>query len=276
MKDYLKQILENVENQVLARCSVREYLQARLLQCLQDGGVFHSWAFQRGTALRFLYSFPRFSEDLDFALEGPGAEDTFRTVLTKVKRLFESEDYSIRIKINDTKTVKSAFVRFPELPFELGLSPHTTEALSIKVEIDTNPPAGSKYERQFIMFPYAFSITTQDLPSMFASKCHALLCRPYTKGRDWFDFVWYVSKKIVPNYTHLTYAINQEGPWKKQNINTNKEWLLESLKIKIMKIDWDAARHDVENFLQIKDRETLNVWGVDFFLSLVKSFAKIK
>ncbi len=69
------------------------------------------------------------------------------------------------------------------------------QTIKIKLEVDTNPPAGSEFEKHFIDFPYAFSIVSQDLPSLFASKCHALLCRPFVKGRDWFDFVWYISKK---------------------------------------------------------------------------------
>ena len=76
MKDFLRQLLNPVENQILARQVTREYLQALLLQSLQDRGAFSTWLFQGGTALRYLYSAPRFSEDLDFALIEPGVEDT--------------------------------------------------------------------------------------------------------------------------------------------------------------------------------------------------------
>ena len=126
-----------------------------------------------------------------------------------------------------------------------------------------------------IDFPYSFSIVSQDLPSLFASKCHALLCRPFIKGRDWFDFVWYVSKKIVPNYIHLTQAIDQEGPWKKQNIIVTKSWLIETLTEKIEKIDWVNAKRDTENFLREQERESLKVWGTDFFLAMVKKLSQV-
>ena len=112
MKDFLRQILSGMESQILGRCIIREYLQARLLQSLQDRGTFNTWVFQGGTALRFLYGMPRFSEDLDFALVEPGKEDNFREVLANARRVFRAEDYDIGVKVNDTKTVKSAFLRF--------------------------------------------------------------------------------------------------------------------------------------------------------------------
>jgi hypothetical protein len=135
MKDYLRQILRGIDNPVLARCLTREYLQARLLQSLQDRGAFHTWVFQGGTALRFLYSMPRFSEDLDFALVEPGMPAAFRENVTGAQRAFAAESYEVSIRINDKRTVKSAFVSFKGLLFELGLSAHASETLSIKVEM---------------------------------------------------------------------------------------------------------------------------------------------
>jgi len=77
MKEYIKQHIENIQDMNLARCLVREYLQARILEFLQENGAFTNWVFVGGTALRFLYSMPRFSEDLDFSLLRRGEEDRF-------------------------------------------------------------------------------------------------------------------------------------------------------------------------------------------------------
>ena len=172
------------------------------------------------------------------------------------------------------KVVKTAFLKdssFGKLfVFRHPRGPSDKRVIKIKLEIDTNPPEGSAFEANFISFPYSFSIVTQDLPSLFASKCHALLCRPYTKGRDWFDFVWYVSKNINPNYILLKYAIEQAGPWSGKKNNITKEWLSGALIDKISKINWDDAKRDVENFLRERERESLKVWGKDFFIAMVK------
>jgi predicted nucleotidyltransferase component of viral defense system len=119
MKDYLKQQVESIQDANLARCITREYLQARLLECLQENGAFANWAFVGGTALRFLYSMPRFSEDLDFSLTKPSIEDDFTKLMKKAKVRFQTEDYSVIIKAKTEKTVKSALVKFDELLFQL-------------------------------------------------------------------------------------------------------------------------------------------------------------
>ena len=142
MKDYLKSQIEKVSDVNLARCITREYLQARFLESMQNCGAFVNWAFVGGTALRFLYLMPRFSEDLDFSILKPGIEDRFAEYIKKAKAIFGAENYSLSIKAKTTKTVKSAFVKFDGLLFELGLSPHVSEVISIKIEIDTDPPAG--------------------------------------------------------------------------------------------------------------------------------------
>ena len=112
-----------------------------------------------------------------------------------------------------------------------------------------------------------YSIKTQDLPSLFASKNHALLCRNYIKGRDWYDFVWYVSRKTSINFLLLSNSLKQTGPWKDQNISVTPKWLLQKLKEKINSIDWDDTKKDVARFLKPRELTTLDVWSKKFFLS---------
>ena len=140
MKELLKQLVKEKSNQLLKKNAVREYLQARVLQSLQDDGVFLNWAFLGGTALRFLFNIPRYSEDLDFSLINPEEACDFKRVLKKIKVLFEAENYDIHIQVSPVKTVMSAFLKFPGILYEMGISPHVNEVLSIKFEIDTNPP----------------------------------------------------------------------------------------------------------------------------------------
>jgi len=249
MKEFLRQILNGVENPVLGRCLVREYLQARLLQSFQDKGVFNIWLFQGGTALRFLYSMPRFSEDLDFALAKAGMEDNFRDILLNARKTFEAEDYDISIKVNDTKTVKSAFVKFGGLLFELGLSAHRSETLSIKVEIDTNPPAGATCESTIVRRHVTLNLRHHDKASLLAGKLHAVLARRYIKGRDIYDLIWYLSDRSwpQPNIELLNNALVQTN-WKGPEV-TQDNWR-HLLREKVDKLKWASVVEDVEPFLQ--------------------------
>ena len=120
---------------------MREYLQAQILRSLQRAGAFVPLAFQGGTALRFLFAIRRYSEYLDFALERRDRGYDFRVFLKVIEGDLLREGYAVGVKANDRKVVHSAFISFPGLLFEMGLSPHRNESLSIKVEVDTNPPA---------------------------------------------------------------------------------------------------------------------------------------
>ncbi|MFH1832528.1 MAG: nucleotidyl transferase AbiEii/AbiGii toxin family protein [bacterium] len=256
--------------------ALKEITQEIALSALARVNFFNKAAFQGGSCLRIVHGLNRFSEDLDFILFKPDRTFVWEPFLKSLQLEFKL--YSLEFDVIDRskadKAVKMAFLKensFGKVfvfTHPRGLSDKQT--IKIKLEIDTNPAEGSEFKNHFINFPYSFSIISQNLPSLFASKCHALLCRPFIKGRDWFDFVWYVSKKVVPNYVHLTKAIDQEGPWKKQNVIVTKFWLIKSLTEKIEKIDWVKAKYDVENFLRASDRESLKVWGADFFLDMVK------
>lgn len=142
--------------------------------------------------------------------------------------------------------------------------------LFIKLEIDTNPPLGSTEVMRYLDFPIDYAIATQDLPSNFAQKCHALLCRQYVKGRDWFDFSWYITKKTTINFIFLQNALFQTGPWAGKIIPVDKQWLMHALEEKIKTIDWQAVSQEVRRFLSESDRAGLNVWSVDFFLHKLK------
>ncbi len=249
MKALLRQIVDGVANQILGRCIMREYLQARLLQTFQDHAVFNTWVFQGGTALRFLYSIPRFSEDLDFALVDPGMEDNFQKNLADVGKAFEAENYNISIRINDAKTVKSAFVRFRGLLFELGLSPHESENLSIKVEVDTNPPSGAKVVSTIVRRHITLNLRHHDKASLLAGKLHAVLSRRYTKGRDIYDLIWYLSDRTWPgpNIELLTNALQQTG-WKGPKV-TLMNWR-ELVCQHVETFQWKQVVRDAEPFLE--------------------------
>jgi predicted nucleotidyltransferase component of viral defense system len=256
MKAFLRQILGGVGNQVLGRCIMREYLQARLLQTLQDRAVFNTWVFQGGTALRFLYSMPRFSEDLDFALVEPGVEDNFRDNLANAGKAFETENYDVNMRIDDAKTVKSAFVRFRGLLFEFGLSPHESETLSIKVEVDTNPPPGAKVVSTVVRRHIALNLRHHDKASLLAGKLHAVLMRRYIKGRDIYDLIWYLSDRTwpEPNIELLNNSLKQTG-WDGSEATT-ANWR-ELVYQRVEMFQWKQVVRDVEPFLERAEDITL-------------------
>lgn len=143
---------------------------------------------------------------------------------------------------------------------------HKDQKLKIKLEIDCNPPAGSGFEFTYLDFPVDFEVGHQDLSSNFALKTHALLCRPYLKGRDWYDFNWYIAQDITLNLELLKNALVQYGPWKGQDLGIDREWLVQELGRKIASIDWKNAAADVERFLKPVEQKSLSLWSERFYM----------
>ena len=249
MKDHVKSLIEKTQDNNSARCLVREYLQARVLESLQDNGAFVTWVFVGGTALRFLYSMPRFSEDLDFSLVDAGVEDNFTELMKKIKSTFEAEDYSLTIKAKSEKNDKSAFLKFEGLLYEIGLSPHRSETISIKVEIDTQPPSGAGLETSVVRRHCLLNLQHHDKGSLLAGKLHALLSRRYVKGRDIYDLMWYLSDKTwpEPNLVLLNHALKQTGG--KGKAVTAENWR-NKISVLISMYDWDKVMADVRPFVE--------------------------
>ena len=248
MKAYLRSILET-STPGGERLLVREALQAEILTALQRLGAMIPLAFHGGTALRFLYAIPRFSEDLDFALERMDRGYDFRAYLKAIRADLERQGYEIEIKLNDRKIVHKAFVRFPGLLFDLGLSPHRSEALAIKLEVDTRPPQGATLDTTLIRRHRTLQLQHHDRASLFAGKIHAVLQRSYTKGRDLYDLLWYLSdpKWPIPNLEMLNNALEQSA-WSGPMV-TPDTWP-EVLETRLREIDWRPALSDVEPFLE--------------------------
>jgi len=249
MKEEIKQIIAAAPDTLRARSLVREYCQARILQFLQEDGIFRSWIFHGGTALRFLYSLPRYSEDLDFSLEAPGDVPNFRGIINSVCKLFEAEAYRVEAKIKDESTVKSAFVRFHGLLHELGLSPHSKEVFSVKVEIDANPPRGGITETTVVRRYVVLNLNHYDKASFLSGKLHAVLSRSYVKGRDLYDLFWYISDPgwPPPNIPFLNAALEQTR-WDVTEI-TAENWMLAAAR-RLEGIDWKSAVNDVRPFIE--------------------------
>lgn len=266
MKDYCLELASKETDPNSKLNIMREYLQAYILRIMQDEGAFRSLAFLGGTALRFLYGLPRFSEDLDFSLTKKEEYDFVR-LMSKIKAELTAAVYDISVTYNDKKVVHSAFVRFSGLMYEAGISSLRSQKFSIKIEVDTNPPIGAVLKTDIVNKFFPISFLSYDIPSLFAGKLHALLSRKYTKGRDLFDLGWYLSrwKDLTPNIALLCNALKQTG-WKNElpSIDNWRDFLYKV----VMDLDWNKVREDIDNFLE--NSSDLNVFSKQNILVLIK------
>jgi predicted nucleotidyltransferase component of viral defense system len=249
MKEHLTTLVRDAPTPAHGRNVAREYLQARILSALQGTGAFIPLAFHGGTALRFLYRTPRYSEDLDFALERDREQYDFRAYLQDIRRTLQAERYDVALKVNDRKTVHSAFIRFLGLLHEMKLSPHPEERLAIKIEVDTNPPAGAGLATTVVRRHVILQLQHHDRASLLAGKLHAILQRPYLKGRDLYDLLWYLSDPEwpAPNLTMLNNALAQTD-WPGARL-TEATWR-EAVGARLREADWTRAVADVRPFLE--------------------------
>lgn len=228
---------------------MREYLQARILAVLQRTGAMIPLAFHGGTALRFLYNSQRYSEDLDFALERATEQYDFRGYLRAIRSTLTAEGYAVELKVSDQKVVHSAFVRFAGLLYEVGLSPFRDEVLAVKIEVDTNPPPGAELATTVIRRHVPLQLQHHDRTSLLAGKLYAILQRPYTKGRDIYDLLWYLSEPQwpPPNLILLNNALQQTG-WPGPELTT--EMWREVVRRRLHALNWEQVAADVRPFLE--------------------------
>ena len=249
----------------------KEISQEIALMALSRTEFFKHAAFQGGTCLRIVYNLSRFSEDLDFIFFEPKKQFSWKHFLGEIQLEFNSFGLSLDVKDRSEADpiVKKAFLKENSFGQVLQLSysrdQGDTQAILIKLEVDTDPPLGSVFEPKLVEFPTPFSLVAQDLPSLFAGKIHALLCRKYVKGRDLFDFIWYVTRRVEINYTFLQEALFQQGPWKTRRETVNSSWVRKRLKERLVSINWQAVKRDVEIFLKPRDLASLDLWEFSFF-----------
>jgi hypothetical protein len=267
MKEYLADLVKKTPTTLEGRNLVREYLQARILESLQKSGAMIPLAFHGGTALRFLFSHGRYSEDLDFALEGNREYYNFRDFLKAIRSDLSPEGYQIEIKANDQKTVHSAFIRFPGLLYEMGLSPMQSEVLAVKIEVDTQPPMGAGLATTVVRRFVVLQLHHHDKPSLLSGKLHAILQRSYTKGRDIYDLLWYLSDPTwpAPNLILLNNALTQTN-WN-GGLLTEENWKQQVWQ-RLQTLTWSGIVEDVRPF--VEPSFNLNLLTLDNFERILK------
>lgn len=245
--------------------SLREITQELVLASLGRSDFFSHASFQGGTCLRIFHGLDRFSEDLDFSLLKPNCDFQWAGYLQLITRdlaLYGYETAGSPEPLKDDAIQKI-------LDFRYGGRTGSLAKIRITLEIDTNPPEGAQEERRVIDFPFLSRVTVQDLPSLFAGKLHALLCREYLKGRDWFDFLWYTSRRIGVNYPYLAAALKQAGPYKDMKLTIDRSWLTDALEKRIKALDFKRAALDVRRFIAPSEQSSLDLWSEEVFLAQV-------
>ena len=257
---------------------LREILQQSALLGLSRLRFFEHAAFYGGTALRILYGLDRFSEDLDFSLLKPDVHFNFRPFLEGLQREMESLGFHVEVSAKqEVSPIRSAFVKGNTLNLLLTISEgtsvvkgmHFDEKIHIKLEVDTNPPPGFDVETKLVLNPTPFYVLTYSPRDLFAGKMHALLCRSWkgrVKGRDWYDFIWFIRGGIHVHLSHLAARMRQSNHLAADE-ELNDEKMLTLLKEKIGQIDWEQAKSDVRVFVQ--DPKALDLWSSSFFLDLL-------
>lgn len=254
----------------------KEIIQEIALVGLWRAKFYEIAAFYGGTALRIFYGLDRFSEDLDFTLLSPNSNVNLKPYLDAIKHELESYGFIITIKTkqkNKESQVQSAFLKSDtiELLLQVGMKASNLKELKIKIELDTNPPPDFNTSIVSLFNPTTCSVRIVEKGDLFAGKMHALLYRKWNdrvKGRDWYDFIWYVKEKIPLNLAHLESRIKQGGDYPfPPNLNANN--FNQLLIDRIEKLDFEKAKSDVAPF--IKDKAVLNLWNKDFFKGLAKN-----
>lgn len=250
MKEEALALVKNVDDPAQALNLLREYLQMCILRSLHESEAFINLSFVGGTALRLIHDLPRFSEDLDFSLEQTGGYQP-RKWMEKLKRDLQLAGFDATVSLNERKTVHAAWIRVTGLLKDARLAGRQEQKLSVKLEIDTRPPAGAVSSTEVITRQLMFVVRRHDLPSLMAGKIHALLTRAYPKGRDWFDLVWYLSKRppVAPNLVLLQNALDQTEGSGAVDGSGWSELLLDRLE----SLDMSALAIDVRPFLERPD-----------------------
>jgi predicted nucleotidyltransferase component of viral defense system len=266
MKERALSIVKQEKNPQLSFNKLREYLQHVILRELFEQGVLDNIVFHGGTALRILFDLRRFSEDLDFHTLNKN-EFYLEKVIKKLINHLPKQGYRLSVTTNYKGAVQSVFIKFDSILSEAGLSRQKGEKLRVKIEVDTKPPEGYNTKSSLINKYFPFGLIHHDRTSFLSGKLHAVLQRSYTKGRDYYDLWFYLSrwKNLSPNVQYLNNALRQtkyKGP------SIKKENWKEVTSSKIKGIDWDYVVSDVEPF--IENQNDLKVFSKKTMLELLK------
>jgi predicted nucleotidyltransferase component of viral defense system len=275
VNQYHPKTLEDQKN------AIKEVLQEVVLAGLSKTDFFTHAAFYGGTALRIFYGMDRFSEDLDFSLLA--TDDTFdinkylKPISEIVKSLGLNFEVSRKDKTMDSN-IDSAFIKGNTRETLIAIYPNSAdssrithnEKIMIKFEVDVNPPMYAQTEIKFRLLPFPYQVRVYDQKSLFAGKIHAVIARSWknrVKGRDLYDYIFYLNLDTKVNLKHLEARLKQTKTIE-EDVILSKELLIEILDRRFEHINYDLAKSDIRPF--IKDQNHLDIWSSEFFKSITR------
>lgn len=266
--------------------AMKEIMQEIVLCGLSRAGFFKKAAFYGGTALRIFYGLDRFSEDLDFSLESADLNFDLASYFPMLEK--EVKAFGLNLEIQEKEktkegTIRSAFLKGNTKEHLLLFyadenaagSVAKNETVKIKFEVDINPPAFATFEHKYRLLPVPYEVRLYDVPSLFAGKIHAVLCRAWksrVKGRDLYDYVFYLSRGSAVNQRHLRERLIDSG-YISQSEDCSLAAIKRMLSERFDSIDYAQARHDVEPF--IHDSTVMDVWSPGFFKQITENLTAI-
>ena len=269
MDNVITKIIDSIKREDGAdeRRVITEAIQQVALAGLHRAGFFSKAAFYGGTCLRIFHNLDRFSEDLDFSLLAEEEKFDLGVYLDTVRREFSAYgievDFERKQKTAQT-IIQSAFLKSNTEIWDI--SPKIHGNIKVKVEVDIMPPLGFSTEPKMLLLPYTFYTPCFVLPDLFAGKASALLFRKWktrVKGRDWYDFEWYIRNNIPMNLAHFNIRMLQS---EKDRTAFTKDEFLHALIEKINVLDVDQMRNEVRPF--VHNTEALTIWSRDYFIEL--------
>ena len=263
------------------RNALKEVVQEVALCGLSRAGFFKTAAFYGGTALRIFYGLDRFSEDLDFSLVSPDNNFDLSKYFSVLQNELNSTglNFTVEEKVKTAEShIKSAFLKGNTKEHILsvyGDTPttmlHPMEVIKIKFGVDINPPPYATYENKYGLMPSPYNVRLYDLPSLFAGKIHAVLCRAWknrVKGRDLYDYVFYIARDAGVNLPHLKARLIDSGAIG-EDFDLTRDSLIGLLDDRFSTIDYEAAKEDVLPY--IKNKSSLDFWSKDFFTQITQN-----
>ena len=247
------------------RNAIFEVNQQVILAGLYNGGFFDEAAFYGGTCLRIFHGLQRFSEDMDFSLLAPSDNFDFTKYFQPVKDMFEIVGRRVEITKKDKRNfgkVESAFLKDNTDVYDVSFQ--TEKSIRIKIEVDTNPPLKFNTEQKLLLLPESFMTKCFTLPDLFAGKMHALVFRAWknrVKGRDWYDFEWYVKHRVPLDFKHLSERILQFN-----GKSVTRDEFMDLLRQRLGSADINMVKADVMPF--IRQPKELDIWSNEYFLQL--------
>lgn len=245
--------------------AINEVMQEIALAGLYRGGFFDKAAFYGGTCLRIFHGVPRFSEDMDFSLTEKNVEFDIENYFPAVIEEFKASGRDVLITKKEKKVqtkVESAFLKDNTEMYNLIFK--TEKEIKIKIEVDTDPPLGFSTEQKLSLMPFSFMTRCFTLSDLYAGKMHALIFRSYknrVKGRDWYDFEWYVRHDIPLNFAHFQIRAKEFN-----GLDIDKEDFIKMLSEKLGSTDINMVKRDIMPFIQ--NPAVLDIWSNDYFLQL--------